>query len=966
MPFPPTTSDLMASAMGNVLLASNSPSLNGTASNATSTSASSPMASKFKNNTSTTANGTMRIFYSLKENPNAIISYADLVRQEQKRQRLVQLQAETAASSKNGGNAGNPHPTSSSTSGPLKNQKVTGTGAPGIQSSNSNASATTSSSNAKDADAAAQSSSAAMDIDPPDGDEAIGEGDSEAEDDDEADEDEDDNEEDAEAEDEDDDEDPEEEDDDDDDPESGRREPTGFLEALTAKYVGLEENGNEGEDEDEDEDEDGKGQVYKRPSRWDTEHYDIEDEFIDDSEMMLEAIGMVRPKIDGFFAYRGPVETMTEDPDSSDAGPRSRKPAKKKAAAGSSPLNTSKGGGSKSNKGSNLAVMETANDSTSEMSEMDDKPKTSKPSTATSGLAISSTSNNDTAAVSGTSEPGSSSTPTKKKTSPSKSKVAKEIAKEGADANKDSDKESKVGANKKSKAKSTKATAATPTTSTPIPTPIVRIDSPPPNDDHVEHTTPPSQAPSSRAASPSKAKPKSRTPPAAEPVSATADSTSGSDDKAPTTATPEPTTAANTTLKPENRSTAGTSEAFVKSKGLKTIEPLNDEVKTAFDIVAALAKQETWEVKTRFPPHIKAPLFECARIALTTRSSGYVLDESFFTHLQMVLPYNKFTLKKLIYKNILPGWLADLEVQKTKLIDQFTTRANMVWKASGLEQDANQPERDGDGDVNMNGDDGKPQRKFPWSQDLRLLLWETMEKFMEILAAKQEYRAIDDSQPTPPSDSKTRKDAYQTLLLSFPTGWMTSYEISRQYSQLKEKVQKQEKREGESSTTAVPIGKAKPIFTNVPTPKSGAITGAPARSSASQSSALSTAEMTAVPVPAATSPSKSANTLESPSASIPVPGTNEGASRSSPSMSPSAVHRTAHLSEIMNPPSQQPRTQQDSFPSGAATKKRKIIEPHGTGSSVDPVLIAEPLSEGKDSVIPAHLYAHKSGGGGVS
>lgn len=39
--------------------------------------------------------------------------------------------------------------------------------------------------------------------------------------------------------------------------------------------------------------------------------------------MMLESIGMVRPKVDGFFAYRGPVETTNEDPyvnvDESDA-----------------------------------------------------------------------------------------------------------------------------------------------------------------------------------------------------------------------------------------------------------------------------------------------------------------------------------------------------------------------------------------------------------------------------------------------------------------------------------------------------------------------------------------------------------------------------------------------------------------------------------------------------------------------
>ena len=55
-------------------------------------------------------------------------------------------------------------------------------------------------------------------------------------------------------------------------------------------------------------------------------------------------------------------------------------------------------------------------------------------------------------------------------------------------------------------------------------------------------------------------------------------------------------------------------------------------------------------------------------------------------------------------------------------------------------------------------------RKFPWTQDLRLLLWEVMEKFMEILAAKSELHSIDDTLPVPPSESKTRKDAYQMVL----------------------------------------------------------------------------------------------------------------------------------------------------------------------------------------------------------
>jgi len=41
---------------------------------------------------------------------------------------------------------------------------------------------------------------------------------------------------------------------------------------------------------------------------------------------------------------------------------------------------------------------------------------------------------------------------------------------------------------------------------------------------------------------------------------------------------------------------------------------------------------------------------------------------------------------------------------------------------------------------------------------------------MEILAAKQEFRTIDESQPAPFSDSKTRKDAYQTVSVHFAHG----------------------------------------------------------------------------------------------------------------------------------------------------------------------------------------------------
>ncbi|KAF8970771.1 hypothetical protein BGZ46_010384 [Entomortierella lignicola] len=956
MPFPTPSADLMASVMGGPLPNSTTASLPTNSSPLNPSTATS--AKVKKENINHSGKGTIRIYYSLKENPNAIISYTDLIRQEQKRQR---------SSSKNGGNApqnvsssssSSANASQSTSSSPLKNSKSAGTG-----------------SSSKDT---GLSSSTSMDIDPPEGEEALGDGDSEAEDDDEADDDE--EEDDAEAEDEDEDDDPDEDDDEDDDPDSGRRETKDFLDELTEKY-GIEGE-NESDDDDEDDDEDGKDQVRKRPSRWDTERYDFEDDFIDDSEMMLESIGMVRPKVDGFFAYRGPIETTAEDADSSDAGPRSKKTAKRKTAVGSSPLNT-KSNLTKSSKGSsNLMVAENANDSTSEMSEADEKSKSTRQLSGPGSSSLATVV--DANSISGTAEPTSNSTtttPTKKKAATSKSKSAvKDVSKE--EASKDSDKESKSGLTKKTKSKPTKATTTT--------TPVVRVDSPTPFEDNPDGHT---HSPPSRSTSPSKLKSKSKATASTEtesskPVTADTDSTmadadSNVNDHSMNSEAPEITSTKSEpdqqTTKVESSSTAEAHEQSEakndrsKSKEPKPLEPLNEEVQAAYDVVADLARKETWEVKSRFPPHIKEPLWACAKTALTTRSSGYVLDENFFVHLQEILPYNKFTLKKLVYKAVLPDWITELEAQRARLIEQFAKRADMVWRASGMASvDAPRTERDDDGDVNMSSDEVhnvqlrivKSPKKFPWTQDLRLLLWETMEKFMEIHSAKHELRAVDESQPVPPTDSKTRKDAYQTLLQSFPSGWMTSYEISRQYSQLKEKVQKIQRLEKHGVESSGPQGKSKSAFLGGVTKYGGAIIPphVPPSAAAATNDKRPASTATTAAAAAPTTVTATATPQSSPSAAAPTTAPQNSTSstpvsvaptpvapsiaeiskerdnhrRSSPSQSPAATHRTAHLSEIVNPTSQssQSRSHHLYYSEGPvsgsgvseASKKRKNLE----------------------------------------
>ncbi|KAF8915775.1 hypothetical protein BGZ58_005435, partial [Dissophora ornata] len=76
------------------------------------------------------------------------------------------------------------------------------------------------------------------------------------------------------------------------------------------------------------------------------------------------------------------------------------------------------------------------------------------------------------------------------------------------------------------------------------------------------------------------------------------------------------------------------------------LQPLSGQVQELFMELSNSAKKETWETKARFPPHLRTPLFTCAKIALATRAGGgYMIEDNFFMHLQEISPYNRFTLK---------------------------------------------------------------------------------------------------------------------------------------------------------------------------------------------------------------------------------------------------------------------------------------------------------------------------------
>ncbi|KAF9339333.1 hypothetical protein BGZ91_006304, partial [Linnemannia elongata] len=691
-----------------------------------------------------------------------------------------------------------------------------------------------------------------------------------------------------------------------------------------------------------------EGRPQKKRSRWDFESYDINDDFIDDSEAMVQSMGIkLRPKESGFYVCRGPLVMVPVDEPSA---PRKRGGA---GAAGGGRRRAP--AGTTTTKGSNLAVVESAIEWTPEVSETERKP---------SGKS----SNGE----------GGSTAPKKKRTTKAKNVTMADDA--DNDTNNDSDKQTKAPAPKRAKAKPVKtpvadaaataqessATVDASTTSTPnsdpaasksattttskasttsksktaagakvtgsssatsaAAIPTVRVDSPPPTPmDGVEDSSTPQPHPS-RPISPLKVKSRSKAKASKVQQDGSLSADPATDDALTEDDTAQDphsmdTSADNTVADTTGKVTSHSNDASyeVKSRssspaprrmsgsqgsarddglesddqivelGPKPEEPLPDELKPAFRAVEELAEKELWE--GLFPAPVRTAMFTFGHKALEyCKGSGKIIPEVYFDHLRSIIPYQGTTLRKLIYRMLLPNWIKDLEFEKAKYIGQFTERTKKVLLSSGLANQATL--QDADGDVNLSGDEGKLQKKFPWTHDLRLLLWETMEMFMEIRQAKHEFHTVKNSYPAPPTDSKTRKDAYQTLLLAFPSGWTTSYEISRQYSQLKEKVQKQrnDKKEVEVTKPVLPT-KAKAVTGGAASrpPKAVASPAGSATSTTKLTKSLSSTKLTAgnTPTNATTSPTKSTAATASASAATPAKSTPVAAS-TTPSAKPTS------------------------------------------------------------------------------
>ncbi|KAI8801290.1 hypothetical protein BJ742DRAFT_36058 [Cladochytrium replicatum] len=217
--------------------------------------------------------------------------------------------------------------------------------------------------------------------------------------------------------------------------------------------------------------------------------------------------------------------------------------------------------------------------------------------------------------------------------------------------------------------------------------------------------------------------------------------------------------------------------------------PLPPSVQDAIDNLAKAAEKESFAEFRIFPEQLRPLLHQAARQA----DSELCLDENFIGHVTTVLPYNAFTMKRLIGRMLYPEQLAALQETSDRLCERLKEEVaiavDMQMKSAPLDFTISM-------DAGENG--GESKRKFKWNKELKLLLWNIVTTACQISDKEHDLAVVrkpskDKTEVPRTSEMAVRRNVYAKLCSYWPPGWMSTLDISREWSQQKRKIDRQDK-----------------------------------------------------------------------------------------------------------------------------------------------------------------------------
>ncbi|GAA5976365.1 hypothetical protein JCM10908_005474 [Rhodotorula pacifica] len=271
------------------------------------------------------------------------------------------------------------------------------------------------------------------------------------------------------------------------------------------------------------------------------------------------------------------------------------------------------------------------------------------------------------------------------------------------------------------------------------------------------------------------------------------------------------------------------------------------ELQEKLDYLKVESDKEPWVVKSKFPPHLKEELVKVAYFALEIGE----YDDEFYAVMPKIFPYNLFTMKKLIKREVYPKRMRDLAEDLEQQYDILKEGIRRTYGPQREDFERRMAEYEqklaqGDGTTasgsvvaamrktpepaagplfgnspaistpliatvdGMNGspapgkDDAddksgvveEPKWRFRFDETMRMALWRASEiedKMSELTIEKQELEKAttrEHNREKPYSSKAARKVLYDRILELWPTGSMTTNQISREISNYKLKLKK--------------------------------------------------------------------------------------------------------------------------------------------------------------------------------
>ncbi|KAJ3226201.1 hypothetical protein HDU81_007441 [Chytriomyces hyalinus] len=221
----------------------------------------------------------------------------------------------------------------------------------------------------------------------------------------------------------------------------------------------------------------------------------------------------------------------------------------------------------------------------------------------------------------------------------------------------------------------------------------------------------------------------------------------------------------------------------------KAMAPLSPAVEVTVNYLKNEREKESFENKKNFPQNLRPPLLEAAKMAVLHDE----MDENFIKHMKKILPYNSFTLKRLVGRILLNHAIMQSKINLSMKTTEFHNLVKSLCAQQGIDgpqeavTDPTPPTAAPDSISSLVAVTEK--KKFRFDEESKLAIWNLLVLEWEQAELTNLLNSLDgNNSGAKLTDANVRKAVYLKLVGFWPSGWMSTNDISREYSLYKRRV----------------------------------------------------------------------------------------------------------------------------------------------------------------------------------